>query len=178
MLGGNACRGSPRNAFPPNWRPLGGPLGGNRHPDPPRTPKHQKYSPHFHVILGSFWGPGCNQNRIEISMYFCRVLWATLGPFGEPTGGSRGVKGTHFRALWGDKWKCENYAPVEAKASLLRLEGVLRGLMCITSGPLVLSMSFGRDILQKVSEFESHRGSVWVIFRSTSGLLLAIFFRV
>ena len=83
-----------------------------------------------------------------------------MGSFGEPTGAPKGVKGTssHFKALRGDKWKCENYARVEAKASLLRLEGILRGLMCITSGPLVLSMSFGRDFLQKVSEFESHRG--------------------
>ena len=70
----------------------------------------------------------------------------------------KSAMGNHFGALWGDKWKYANYAPVEAESSLLRLEGVLRGLMCITSGPLVLSMSFGRDFLQKVSEFESHRG--------------------
>ena len=30
--------------------------------------------------------------------------------------------------------------------------------MCITSGPLVLSMRFGRDFLQKLSDFDSHRG--------------------
>ena len=81
-----------------------------------------------------------------------------MGPFGEPTGGSKGVKGSHFKALWGDKWKCENYAPVEAKASLLRLEGVLRNLSCITSGPRVLSMRFARHFLQKLSDFDSHRG--------------------
>ena len=73
-------------------------------------------------------------------------------------GAPKGAEESHFRALWGNTWKCENYALVEAKSSFLRLEGVLRGLMCITSGPLVLSMSFGRDFLQKVSEFESHRG--------------------
>ena len=78
-----------------------------------------------------------------------------MGPFGEPTGGSRGVKGTHFKALWGDKWKCENYAPFEAESSFSRLEGVLRELICITSGPLVLSMRFGRDFLP---DFDSHRG--------------------
>ena len=64
----------------------------------------------------------------------------------------------HFGVLWGDKWKCENYAPVEAKASFLRLEGVLRDLSCITSGPLVLSMRFRRHFLQKLSDFVSHRG--------------------
>ena len=43
--------------------------------------------------------------------------------------------------------------------------------MCITSGPLVLSMSFGRDFLQKMSEFESHRGPFGCYF----GGLLAFF---
>ena len=67
-----------------------------------------------------------------------------MSPFGEPTGAPQDVKGSHFIALWGDKWKCENYAPVEAESSFLRLEGVLRDFLCITSGPLVLSMRFGR----------------------------------
>ena len=111
-----------------------------------------------------------------------------MGPFGEPTGAPKGAKGSHFRALWGDKWKCENYAPVEAESSLLRLEGVLRELICITSGPLVLSMRFGRDFLQKLFDFYSHRGPFgspfepllayfWIPFsgsdfRSDFGLLL------
>ena len=94
-----------------------------------------------------------------------------MGPFGEPTGAPKGAKGSHFRALWGDKWKCENYAPVEAESSLLRLEGVLRELICITSGPLVLSMRFGRHFLQKLSDFESHRGP----FGCPFGALLAYF---
>ena len=81
-----------------------------------------------------------------------------MGPFGEPTGAPKGAKGRHFRPLWSEKWKCEHYAPVEAESSLLRLEGVLRELMCITSGPLVLSMRFGRDFLQKLFDFYSHRG--------------------
>ena len=71
----------------------------------------------------------------------------TLNPFGEPTGAPKGAKGSHFRALWGDKWKCENYAPVEAESLLLRLEGVLRDRICMTSGPLVLSMRFGSHFL-------------------------------
>ena len=78
-----------------------------------------------------------------------------MSPFGEPTGAPKGVKGIHFRALWGDKWKCENYALVGAESLLLRLEGVLRNLICITSGPLVLSMRFGRHFLQKLSDFDS-----------------------
>ena len=94
-----------------------------------------------------------------------------MGPFGEPTGAPKGAKGSHFRALWGDKWKCENYAPVQAESSLLRLEGVLRDLICITSGPLVLSMRFGRHFLQKLSDFESHRGP----FGCPFGALLAYF---
>ena len=99
------------------------------------------------------------------------VLYATLGPFGQPTGAPKGVKGIHFRTLWGDKWKCENYAPVEAKASPLRLEGVLGDLLCITSGPLVLSMRFARHFLQKLSDFDSHRGP----FESPFEPLLAYF---
>ena len=71
-----------------------------------------------------------------------------MSPFGEPTGGPKGAKGSHFKALWSEKWKCENYAPVEAESSLLRLEGVLRELICITSGPLVLSMRFGRHFFR------------------------------
>ena len=86
-------------------------------------------------------------------------------------GAPKGAKESQFRALWGDTWKCENYAPVEAKASLLRLEGVLRNLSCITSGPLVLSMRFGRDFLQKLSDFDSHRGPFGYPF----GALLAYF---
>ena len=94
-----------------------------------------------------------------------------MGAFGEPTGAPKGAKGSHFRALRDDKWKCENYAPVEAESSLLRLEGVLRDLICITSGPLVLSMRFGRHLLQKLSDFESHRGP----FGCPFGPLLAYF---
>ena len=94
-----------------------------------------------------------------------------MGPFGEPTGAPKGAKGNHFKALWGDKWKCENYAPVEAESSLLRLEGVLRDLICITSGPLVLSMRFGRHFLQKFWDFEFHRGPFGCPFRA----LLAYF---
>ena len=94
-----------------------------------------------------------------------------MGPFGEPTGGPKGAKGSHFRALWGDKWKCENYAPVGAESLLLRLEGVLRELICITSGPLVLSMRFGRHLLQKLSDFNSRRGP----FGCPFGALLAYF---
>ena len=80
-----------------------------------------------------------------------------MGPFGEPMGASKGAKGSHFRPLWGDKWKCENYTLVEAESSLLWLEGVLRELICITSGPLVLSMRFGRFFLQKFCDLDSHR---------------------
>ena len=86
-------------------------------------------------------------------------------------GAPKGAKGSHFRALWGDKWKCENYAPVGAESSLLRLEGVLRELICITSGPLVLSMRFGRHFLEKLSNFDSHRGPCGCPF----GALLAFF---
>ena len=75
-----------------------------------------------------------------------------------------GAKGLQKRAIWshfggllGTRRKSENYAPVEAKASLLRLEGVLRNLSCITSGSLVLSMRFARHFLQKLSDFYSHR---------------------
>ena len=53
----------------------------------------------------------------------------------------------------------------------MRLEGVLRDLICITSGPLVLSMRFGRDFLQKLSDFDSHRGP----FGCPFGALLAYF---
>ena len=94
-----------------------------------------------------------------------------MGPFGRLTGTPKGAKGCHFKALWSEKWKCENYAPVEAKTSFLRLEGILRGLMCITSGPLVFSMSFGRNFLQKVSDFDSHQGPCGCPF----GSLLAYF---
>ena len=94
-----------------------------------------------------------------------------MGPFGESAGAPKGVKGSHFRALWGDKWKCENYAPVQAESSLLRLEGVLRDLICMTSGPLFLSMRFGIHLLQKLSDFESHRGP----FGCPFGALLAHF---
>jgi len=82
--------------------------------------------------------------------------WDLLGS--QQTGGPKGAKESHFKALWGDKWKCEIYAPVEAKASFLRLEGILRDLICITSGPIVLSMRFGRNFLQKFTDFDSHRG--------------------
>ena len=88
-----------------------------------------------------------------------------------PTGAPKGAKGSHFRILWGDTWKCENYAPVEAKASLLRLEGVLRNLSCITSGPLVLSMRFRRHFLQKLANLGSH----WDPFGDPVGSLLADF---
>ena len=81
-----------------------------------------------------------------------------MGPFGKPTGAPKGANRSHFKALWGDKWRCENYAPVGAESSLLRLEGVLREIICSTSGSLVLSMHFRRDFLQKVSDFVSHRG--------------------
>ena len=73
-------------------------------------------------------------------------------------GAPKGAKESQFRALWGDTWKCENYAPVEAKSSFFRLEGVLRELMCITLVPLVLSMRFGRHFLQKLCDFHSHWG--------------------
>ena len=53
----------------------------------------------------------------------------------------------------------------------MRLEGVLRVLICITSGPLVLSMRFGRDFLQKFSDFDSHRGP----FGCPFGAFLAYF---
>ena len=43
--------------------------------------------------------------------------------------------------------------------------------MCITSGPLVLSMRFGRDFLQKLSDFDSRRGP----FGCPFGTLLAYF---
>ena len=130
------------------------------------------------VILRSFWVPGCNENCIEISMCFWKVLWATLHPFGKPTGDPKGGKGSHFRALWGDKWKCENYAPVEAESLLLRLEGVLRNLIDTTSGPLVLSMRFGRDFFSEIIRFSLPSGSIWVAFRNPSGLLLSCFFMV
>ena len=102
---------------------------------------------------------------------FLKALCATLDLFGESTGAPKGAKGNHFKALWGDKWECENYAPVEAESSLLRLEGVLRDVICITSGPLVLSMRFGRHFLQKLSDFKSHRGPFGYPF----GALLAYF---
>ena len=86
-------------------------------------------------------------------------------------GAPKGAEESHFRALWGNTWKCENYALVEAKSSFLRLEGVLRGLMCITLVPLVLSMRFGRHFLQKLFDFDSHRGP----FGSPFGALLAYF---
>ena len=94
-----------------------------------------------------------------------------MGRFGKPTEASKAATGRHFRALWSDKWICENYAPVGAESSLLRLEGVLRELICITSGPLVLSMRFGRDFLQKLFDFDSHRGP----FGCPFGALLAYF---
>ena len=81
------------------------------------------------------------------------------------------MKGSYLRALWGDKSKCENYALVRAESLLLRLEGFLRELICITSGPLVLSMRFGRYFLQKLSDFDSHRGP----FGCPFGALLAYF---
>ena len=43
--------------------------------------------------------------------------------------------------------------------------------MCITSGPLVLSMRFRRHFLQKLSDFVSHRGP----FGCPFGALLAYF---
>ena len=86
-------------------------------------------------------------------------------------GAPKGAEESHFRALWGNTWKCENYALVEAKSSFLRLEGVLRGLMCITLVPLVLSMRFGRHFLQKLCHFHSH----WGPFECPFGALLAYF---
>jgi hypothetical protein len=94
-----------------------------------------------------------------------------LGSFGEPTGAPKGAQGTYFKPLWGDKWKCENYAPVEAESSLLRLEGVLRELICSTSGPLVLSMHLRTDFLEKLVDFDSPRGPCGFPF----GALLAYF---
>ena len=104
-------------------------------------------------------------------MCFLRVFWTTLNPFGEPTGAPRGAQGSHFKSLWGDKWKCETYAAVDAQSLLLRLEGVLRNLICITSCPLVLSMRFGRHFLPKVADLDSHRGPCGCPF----GALLAYF---
>ena len=86
-------------------------------------------------------------------------------------GGPKGVKVIYFKALWGNKWKCENHAPVEAKASLLRLEGLLRELICITSGTHVLSMCCRRDFLQKLFDFDPHQGP----FGCPFGALLAYF---
>ena len=94
-----------------------------------------------------------------------------FGPVCGANGSPKGAKGNHFKALWSEKWKCENYAPVGAESSLLRLEGVLRDLLCITSGPLVLSMRFGRDFLQKLSDFDVHQGACGCPF----GALLAYF---
>ena len=94
-----------------------------------------------------------------------------FGPVWGANGSPKGAKGSHFKALWSEKWKCENYAPVEAESSLLRLEGVLRDLLCITSGPLVLSMRFRRDFLQKLSGFDSR----WGPFGCPFGALLAYF---
>jgi len=53
----------------------------------------------------------------------------------------------------------------------LRLEGVLRDLLCITSGPLVLSMRLRRNFLQKLVDFDSHRDPFGFSFRA----LLAYF---
>ena len=53
----------------------------------------------------------------------------------------------------------------------MRLEGVLRNLICITSGPLVLSMRFGRHFLEKFADFDSHQGPCGYPF----GSLLAYF---
>jgi hypothetical protein len=51
------------------WAPLR-PREGNQHPDPPRTPKPQKVSPHFEKILGSVSSPGGIQNRIKYLIVF------------------------------------------------------------------------------------------------------------
>ena len=96
-------------------------------------------------------------------------------PIWGANGSPKGAKGSHFRALWGDKWKCENYVPVEAESSLLRLEGVLREIICSTSGSLVLSMHFRRDFLQKVSDFVSHRGPFGCPFEALLAYFRAVF---
>ena len=48
------------------WRPL----GGNLHPDPPESSKHQKVAPHFDVILEAFWRPEGNQKSHWFSNVF------------------------------------------------------------------------------------------------------------
>ena len=98
-----------------------------------------------------------------------------MDPFGEPTGAPKGAKVTHFRALWGDKWKCENYASVGAESLFLRLEGVLRDLICITSGPLVLSMRFGRHFLPKFPDVGILSEHFWLTFGLLfQGLILGL----
>ena len=51
-------------------------------------------------------------------------LWVHLGCQRVPNS----AHGSHFDALWGERCKSENYAPVQAGASLLWSQGVLRDL--------------------------------------------------
>ena len=102
-----------------------------------------------------------------------------MGPFGEPTGAPKGAKGSHFRALWAEKWKCENYAPVGAESSLLKLEGVLRELICITSNILVSACAFEDTFCQYYLILDPIRVRLVILskhFWLTFGLLFLGFF--
>jgi hypothetical protein len=70
--------------------------------------------------------------------------------------------------FFGNRWKCENYAPVQAGASLLRSEGVPGDILCTTLATLFESMCFGARFLQIFSDLRSH-GVPWVVSGSTFG---------
>ena len=76
----------------------------------------------------------------------------TLGPFEQPTVAPKGAKENHFRTFWSDKWKCENYAPVDsARASSVCASAEVSGCWVGMRSEVVLGGCFWLS--------ESHSGN-------------------
>ncbi len=105
-----------------------GPLGGTWEAIGIQTPNKaalpQKKPTILEVNLESFWSPGGIKNRIVFLMFFEGSFGGLLAHLGAK-GLQKSVIWSNFGALLGNKWKCENYAPVQAGASKSSFGGYL-----------------------------------------------------
>ena len=108
----------------------------NAVPDVKKDPYRQKVSPRFDIILGSLRSPDAVKDRIDFLVVFGMLLWELFGTIGRPKDSQKCANDSHCRPCWMDRCKCENYAPVQAGASLLGLEGAPGDLLCTTLATL------------------------------------------
>ena len=83
----------------------------------------------------------------------CHGLWVHLG---RQRGRHEDANGNHFGAPWGNNWKSDNCAPVEAGTPFVRSQGVLTDLARATLRTLSFSTRSGSQFSPILPDSGSH----------------------